>query len=838
MKRNRVLVLALMMLLLATMQLGAIEITVGAGNQTATVPINFQYRNTLYETIYLSGELNFNGSISGIRFYNNFYEGIPSVYVNIWLGETQQTDLASGWITPSQMTHVFSDNLTFPYGVNNIDFTFPVPYFHSGGNLVMLVEHPWQDDYFMMPNNFYAQTVGTSRSRLAYNSNFPIDPNNPPQTGLSGQFPKTTFIVDVNGMGSVSGIVTAGGSPLQGAVVRFANTAMSATTGAEGTFSFPFIAPGNYSVVASKTGYAEVSQAITVLANQMSTLDFALTELSLITITGQVTGFDNPGVGIAGAQVSLSGYAPYNGVTDNGGYFSITGVYSGQTYTYTISTGGYQPVMGTVTVGSTNYSMGEIVLYEIAFPPLNATAEEAPGGNSVMLNWDPPVEAEEGWLHYDNGENLTGFGTQGNSFTVAIRFPADALADYAGTSLYAMRVWPNTGAGWNLRVWTGGNAAQPGTLVVDQPFVPVLNSYNTVPLNNPVPITGSEELWFGYYISGENMSHAHAGVDPGPAVHGYGNMIQWLGNWTTLLAVNSYCDFNWNIQGFAGFGYPRLSPPIYSSGLIPDDLTASDNLSLRDDRPLTGYNLWRLEQGQETNPGSWTAITTTPITENTFTDADWENLQPGTYVWAVQAVYSGSVSDCIFTNPLEKIMQTGLLTGFVRSTGNVPISGAVVSSGSHSAASNASGIYSLVLPIGTHEITVSHPLYETYQLAGVVISSGQTTIQNFYLVTVSNQDEQVLPVVTALGGNYPNPFSGSTSIRYSLKNSADVTLGIFNLKGQLVRRLNDGTERKQGYHTLVWDGLDNTGRKVSNGLYYIRMKAAGEEFSRKILKLN
>ncbi len=61
-----------------------------------------------------------------------------------------------------------------------------------------------------------------------------------------------------------------------------------------------------------------------------------------------------------------------------------------------------------------------------------------------------------------------------------IRYPASALADYAGMSLYTLKVWPAQAGTFSVRVWTGGTATQPANMVVDQAFTPVLDTYNTV----------------------------------------------------------------------------------------------------------------------------------------------------------------------------------------------------------------------------------------------------------------------------------------------------------------------------------------------------------------------
>ncbi|HOH97074.1 MAG TPA: FlgD immunoglobulin-like domain containing protein [Candidatus Cloacimonadota bacterium] len=70
----------------------------------------------------------------------------------------------------------------------------------------------------------------------------------------------------------------------------------------------------------------------------------------------------------------------------------------------------------------------------------------------------------------------------------------------------------------------------------------------------------------------------------------------------------------------------------------------------------------------------------------------------------------------------------------------------------------------------------------------------------------------------------PNPFSPNTDISYKLRETAHVTMGIYNAKGQLVRSLVNGT-KDSGNHSINWDGKDHKGTRCSNGIYYARMQA-------------
>jgi len=74
-----------------------------------------------------------------------------------------------------------------------------------------------------------------------------------------------------------------------------------------------------------------------------------------------------------------------------------------------------------------------------------------------------------------------------------------------------------------------------------------------------------------------------------------------------------------------------------------------------------------------------------------------------------------------------------------------------------------------------------------------------------------------------LDQNYPNPFNPTTTIRFSLKRPGKVQIRIYNVRGQLVRTLVDGTRTAGEIHTVRWDGKNNARQTVSSGVYFYRI---------------
>ncbi len=72
----------------------------------------------------------------------------------------------------------------------------------------------------------------------------------------------------------------------------------------------------------------------------------------------------------------------------------------------------------------------------------------------------------------------------------------------------------------------------------------------------------------------------------------------------------------------------------------------------------------------------------------------------------------------------------------------------------------------------------------------------------------------------------PNPFNPRTVIAFDLEHNAQVSLRIFDLRGQLVRNLFSGFQPAGEFRT-IWDGLDRDGRAAASGLYFVQLRSGG-----------
>jgi len=115
------------------------------------------------------------------------------------------------------------------------------------------------------------------------------------------------------------------------------------------------------------------------------------------------------------------------------------------------------------------------------------------------------------------------------------------------------------------------------------------------------------------------------------------------------------------------------------------------------------------------------------------------------------------------------------------------------------------------------------PMYKEYPTSGYLITDG-----TMVSLPVELTEEQKYK----LEYNFPNPFNPSTTIRYTLRENSRVVLEVYNIQGQMARRLVEENQ-EAGEHTAVFDGSN-----LASGVYIARLRAVsqtgGEIFTKSI----
>jgi hypothetical protein len=111
-----------------------------------------------------------------------------------------------------------------------------------------------------------------------------------------------------------------------------------------------------------------------------------------------------------------------------------------------------------------------------------------------------------------------------------------------------------------------------------------------------------------------------------------------------------------------------------------------------------------------------------------------------------------------------------------------------------------------------------------------------TTEDDVFMDQITGADSHGAPTASRMEQNYPNPFNPSTTIAYNLPGPSNVSLYVYDVSGRMVRTLQN-TIAGEGRHEVVWDGLDDSGRRVTSGVYFYRLVAGTYTETRKMLLL-
>lgn len=178
-------------------------------------------------------------------------------------------------------------------------------------------------------------------------------------------------------------------------------------------------------------------------------------------------------------------------------------------------------------------------------------------------------------------------------------------------------------------------------------------------------------------------------------------------------------------------------------------------------------------------------------------------------------------------------------TFFIRNVGTEPLTGQISSYDGFTLEESPyldlyneqrSDIYQYSIPPGSSiPVQVSFTPTAEFDYDGELIVTGNSVNTGEIRIKVeaaggvlSADEDLMFPLVTELKHNYPNPFNPATTIAFSLETASDVTVEIYNIRGQKVNILLN-EKLPAGNHSVIWDGRDSSGRSVSSGVYLYRM---------------
>lgn len=164
-------------------------------------------------------------------------------------------------------------------------------------------------------------------------------------------------------------------------------------------------------------------------------------------------------------------------------------------------------------------------------------------------------------------------------------------------------------------------------------------------------------------------------------------------------------------------------------------------------------------------------------------------------------------------------------------TNPVPITLNVSGSENFVVQSNPDGSYLIagLLTGGNYVVTLYHPNFQFEPTNRSYYISKNEEYQYYFAFynpssTVSDDYPERSPDRYELLQNYPNPFTDQTIIEYTIKQQHPVKITIYNVLGQVVKKLVD-FQQPAGHYQIQWNRMDFQGMKVPSGVYFYRLEA-------------
>ncbi|MDP3445805.1 MAG: choice-of-anchor D domain-containing protein, partial [Ignavibacteria bacterium] len=288
-----------------------------------------------------------------------------------------------------------------------------------------------------------------------------------------------------------------------------------------------------------------------------------------------------------------------------------------------------------------------LLLFLLGFFSINLIAQNPPqsiettvNNVDIQIEWTAPIDGILSELTWSGNISSSAIGlTYGGTYAIAARWESSMISQYDGAQILQFSFFPySQNSTYTFKVWKGPNAS---ILVYSQPINEFTSEqWNLITLNNPVVVDGNSELWIGVEIS-QPENEFPVGIDEGPAIVGFGDLINFQGMWENLSSFG--LDFNFNIKAIKLDAQGKIVS--LSDGVIENHRYYNNNsLSIIETEAVSAPALketlevpdsYRLYKNQQ-------LIAST--NELSFTD---QGLPFGIYTYGVSAVYGENESSAI-----------------------------------------------------------------------------------------------------------------------------------------------------------------------------------------------
>ncbi len=617
-----------------------------------------------------------------------------------------------------------------------------------------------------------------------------------------------------------------------------ADNSFVTTDPASGGYYRP-IAPGTYNVTYSASGYTSQTHTITINDwNSYVIKDVILGGTAGTTnLTGTILDVktNNP---IENAQLSIEGENDsYNLTTDNNGNFSLNGITEG-TYKITISKTGYAPQIHFEDICDNNNN-----LIKKLMPYLNVTGTVTEDGTGNPLenvkieflntNIAPVYTAADGTYTVlevtENNYNIKASKTGYTAVTKNVDIStSNTVVDFALTVSNAISFESEVpsiftfggDADWTRvqdEAYDGDYSMKSGSITDDQTSV----------MQAELNITSAGDISFYKKVSSESGYDYLKFYIDGTEKGSWSGEVDWSQESYSVTTGTHTFKWEYSKDGSVSNGsdcawVDYVEFPEYEE---PETYTVTFNVTDGTD-PLENALVSFNSQNKYTNASG----------EAVFTDVNQANNMS----WSVSKTGYNSQSGTlditdsdVTKNVILSELETYTVT-FNITDGTNPLENALVTFNSQNKYSDADGIavFNDIEPGNGLPWTVAKTGYTTQN--GTVDVTDQDVSIN---VSINSTDIDIILTISNINIS-PNPASDFVNISFYTENKTETEIYIYSYNGKLVKTFNLGT-LNEGNHKISWNTKNgNNGKKVSSGIYFIKIISGNSYKTAKLILTN
>ncbi|MBL7148613.1 MAG: T9SS type A sorting domain-containing protein [Candidatus Cloacimonetes bacterium] len=152
--------------------------------------------------------------------------------------------------------------------------------------------------------------------------------------------------------------------------------------------------------------------------------------------------------------------------------------------------------------------------------------------------------------------------------------------------------------------------------------------------------------------------------------------------------------------------------------------------------------------------------------------------------------------------------------------------------------SDSLGDFQYKLPAGIYDVYAERVFFEDVVVYQVEVFDGEfTQIMISMLEIVDVEENIIIPLANDFNlTNYPNPFNPTTTISFNLAAESNVSIAVYNVKGQKLKQLMN-EQLSVGQHSIEWNGKDSNNKSVLSGIYFYKISAGKSSAMKKMLLL-